>query len=494
LMYTCHEAGRRRCLGALAQSGTMRGPERELLAAVLSARPPSEVASIGVGTDLSWGSLDEQQQAAHVAISEEVDAHVAAWSERAERRMTTYREALYRLDLSRGDATDYGLTYYTAFGPQPPLGQMLALTDLLPRIGAIFGAKARADSHLERGVREPISLSRFLVLRATPHHAMAKGGAATGAPAGAVAGGAVAGGVVAGGTMGSGKAWPQGAGSSSLLPSTLAELSSLLQSTVAHAATSWRVHLFARAVGLAPPLAEGPPATIGATDRPACAVIRAVYGGPEAIGALFGRHSIIMLTREAADGARVATLPTSPGTAASSASPFISWSSVDDVIEASELPPHLAQAALEAASSQKEPVLLKGLDADAAFGLREEALLAVVCHGWEALRGQRMTMLRDCFAAADADEDGALTVPEFWACLQAVLRSMSAAGGEAAATAEPWLDRGAAEQLYNQVLVESELLTPLVERGLVSCDGWVGVMMRRHLYPPTSTERVNPAS
>ena len=166
-----------------------------------------------------------------------------------------------------------------------------------------------------------------------------------------------------------------------------------------------------------------------------------------------------MLTREAADGVRVATLPTSPGTAGSSASPFISWSSVDQVIEASELPSHLAQAALEAASSQKEPVLVKGVDPDSAFGLREEVLLAIVCQGWEALRGQRMTMLRDCFAAADADEDGVLTVPEFWACLQAVLRSMCDAGGEAAATAERWLDRGAAEQLYNQVLVESELVS-----------------------------------
>ena len=60
---------------------------------------------------------------------------------------------------------------------------------------------------------------------------------------------------------------------------------------------------------------------------------------------------------------------------------------------------------------------------------------------------------------------------------------MVRAGGDAEVAAEPWLEPGAAELLYNQVTTESEFLgTPGASRSpVIARAGFVAVMMRRRL-------------
>lgn len=162
--------------------------------------------------------------------------------------------------------------------------------------------------------------------------------------------------------------------------------------------------------------------------------------------------------------------------------PVVSWGCVDEAIEMSALPPHLEHVTLQEARRQCLSYdTLTHLDDPR--GIDSDELIEILLRAWRTLRRQQAEMLRERFDAADADADGILTLPEFWSCLQSLLKAMVREGGAAEAAAEPWLERGQAELLYNQICVESEFLgVPGAAHTLVIArEAFVNVMMRRRL-------------
>lgn len=183
-------------------------------------------------------------------------------------------------------------------------------------------------------------------------------------------------------------------------------------------------------------------------------------------------------TREAADAARVAAAHelTSPAGAQARAS----WGSVAEAVAASGLPAHLQAAAMAAADRQGVPSSLPAYGGKA-VSLDVEAVASILLRGWQAERRQQALMLAERFVAADGIGNGLLTLPDLWRCLSRLLRAMVATGGEAAALAEPWLEPGAAETLYDAMLTESLFLTPTLREGVISRPAFVAVMLRHSL-------------
>ena len=123
-------------------------------------------------------------------------------------------------------------------------------------------------------------------------------------------------------------------------------------------------------------------------------------------------------------------------------------------------------------------------DVEDARALEAEEALSILSAAWDKLHRVRAAMLGELFDSFDRDDDGRLSVAEFWGGLQQVLRGMKAAGGEHEALAEPWMERGEAELLYQQVLIESEFLgvAGSALELVVAREPFVQVMMRRRLY------------
>lgn len=279
-----------------------------------------------------------------------------------------------------------------------------------------------------------------------------------------------------------------------------------------------------------------PPIESDALDTPARRALEAIYSGSaeplsdalgpsrtrlgaaystgaEAIRRLMPQPKVMVyLTREMADAARLAMLP--QHWAASAADDGdddveIAWGSAAEAVEASLLPAHLQRAVLMAleAAAVRRPLP----EAEEGRVIDHDDLIGLLCDAWLAERRQQAIMLREHFERAastlpaeltteQSSADGLaeyfeaaslsatatsvpseLTLPQLWSCLHKLLRRMVASGGESARVAEPWMGSGACEQLYHQLLVESEFRQQGLRSGSVEREAFVAVLLRRRL-------------
>jgi len=462
-------SARRRCLTQLSAHPELDADERTSLAGVLSDHAPGRVCS-ETQTDLSWAEAEKRLTAALTAAVDEEVAQVAKWDKRAERRMLTQREALARLDAAREVEDDAftPLAYRPFFGERRPPPESMPRGQLLSCVAELF-ADAFTDDALEY-----YGMEGFLTTRVTSALAAATGG-----------GGGKGDGKGEGKGEGSGEGSGKGKGEVAVagkgVVKTRGELSSLLFSARLQASSSQVISLFASSAGILP----GADADETGGGRPVLGMLRAMYGGPPSmIQQLLPRPRVfVMMTREAADMARVNT-PPAPTTEVAGEAPAmtVAWGSVHEAIRAAELPPHLEESAIAHAERQASMVDIPGVDDRRA--LDAEALLALVQAAWGKHRWQRANMLAERFDAHDVDGNGELGVAEFWGCINHLLTAMVRAGGENEATAEPWLETGESELLYNMVAMEADYLgmgggskAPTIAR-----EPFVAVMMRRRLY------------
>ena len=512
LMHVSKKA-RRRAFRVLCANPELGLAERDDLASTLSVqRPGFEAASCQ--TEMSFEEADGRLKAALVAREELEDARIGEWERRALVRVRSYREAVARLDSSRGGDGELSLLYKPIFGTNRPPPVDLPQAELLGIVAELFADKADADvRHAQRsgGGAEPLSMVAFLHSRVenTPEAA---------------------------------KLREQGARCA-----TKQELSSVMHSAARLVTTSLsiggpvhRLALFCLAASL---LDVGDDHGDASVQR----LLLGVYGIPMMMKRLMAMEKVVvMLSRDTADAARVNTDPTTliaypppppekegageedddpwadqgdgaapaPAPSADDAldfgyhlrsegyhlkrkpkgeeeapppppppPPVVSWGSVEEAIANSDLPPHLRSAVRHQATRQSlsydtlthidEP---KGVDSD--------ELIEILLDAWRTQRRQRSEMLRERFDASDADADGVLTLPEFWSCLQSLLQSMLAAGGASEAAAEPWRERGQAELLYNQICIEAEFLgvPGAAHKLIIAREAFVNVLMRRRLF------------
>ena len=490
---------RRRTFKVLSQSD-LDIEERGKLAAILSLQRPGFDSS-SCQTDLTFAEADGRLKASLIARDQTESARIGEWEQRAKLRMSTYREALARLDAARtsGAGADLShevpLLYRSVFGTMRPPVEPVPLEQLLGVVAEVFADKAANDELFGRHAGFlPLPMPTFLCSRVdnTPQ-AMARRSA--------------------------GAACTTRQELSNVIAAStklVAQLKYTEQDGVGGPVQ--RVALFAHAASF---MNTGDDAGDAAVQR----LLVGVYGPPNMMRKLMALTKVVvMITRESADTARInadpktlVAYPPKPNVAPAAADdwdldedddenggtgenggekapplqsrpleppPVVSWGCVRDALEMSELPPHLQQAAL--AQAERQCAFHEGLThVDDPRGIDSDELLEIILSAWKTLRRQQAEVLRERFYAADGDKDGFLTVPEFWACLQSLLKTMVFSGGAAEAAAEPWLARGEAELLYNQVLVESDFLagTFSTSRPLaIACEGFVAVMMRRRLY------------
>jgi hypothetical protein len=154
------------------------------------------------------------------------------------------------------------------------------------------------------------------------------------------------------------------------------------------------------------------------------------------------------------------------------------WGAIEEAVAASGMPPHIQAAVMETAERQGDPAMLPNDLVGKALCLRFDAVLALLVRAWDVARRQQERMLETRFDEVDPIGNGTLTLPDLWKCLHRLLRAMVGAGGEMRQRAQPWLERGAAERLYDQMLVESQLLSPTLREGELSRDAFVRVLLR----------------
>ena len=236
------------------------------------------------------------------------------------------------------------------------------------------------------------------------------------------------------------------------------DLSSLLHSSRMHAAKSARVRLFALACASLPGDDDGYDDSGGAV---ATRMLHIFFGSAASmVTTLFTTPRVfMMLTREAADDARIHSQPTLVASAAATAAAAasagelppvtIAWGAVAEAVDAAGLPAYLADLVIAHAERVSTKVTVANVDDPRA--METEEVFSLLSTAWARTRAVRRKMLHEHFDAYDPDADGLLTVAQFWGCLQALLRPLIAAGGEHEQAAEPWVERGEAELLYVQV-------------------------------------------
>ena len=250
------------------------------------------------------------------------------------------------------------------------------------------------------------------------------------------------------------------------------QLSSLLHSAQRAAASgSQRARLFAHAARVLSAPEDGD------WGGPIQRMLGALYGDADLVRQWLVVNKVaVLLTRDAADAARVYAASTEVGR--------VCWGSVHEAVAACRFPAHLEAAALaKAGASALRVTDLAELDDDPR-GLDAEDVIDLCLGAWQARSRHRVLMLRARFDECDADADGKLTVPEFWTCLRGLLKDAVAAGGAEGEAAEPLLERGEAEALYNQIIMEAELVGGAVSSRapMVTRDAFVAVAMRRGLF------------
>jgi hypothetical protein len=409
---------------------------------------------------MSLAEVDEQYEALTLALTEAKMAPVGHWEARAVNRMADRRAALARMAALTANEEggpeinpEIALEFRAVLSWQwrPGAADLLSLPELLRSRAALYADKAEEDARLRaRGIGEPVSLIRYLCEKAAPPPRPATG-------AGAIA------------------------AAEATARARVADLSALLHSACHHGGEaprpneSARARTFGKAVALSAPGSEG-------DDEHVLATLLALYGGSHRLRILFGslEHPRVLLTRDAADAARVTAPPAEAADqqgGQQGGSQYM-WGAIEEAVAASGMPPHIQAAVMETAERQGDPAMLPNDLVGKALCLRFDAVLALLVRAWDVARRQQERMLESRFDEVDPIGNGTLTLPDLWKCLHRLLRAMVGAGGEMRRRAQPWLERGAAERLYDQMLVESQLLSPTLREGELSRDAFVRVLLR----------------
>ena len=123
---------------------------------------------------MSLAEVDEQYEALTLALTEAKTAPVGEWEARAVRRMADRRAALARLaalaaNEEKGPELALEFRAVLSWQWRPGAADLLSLPELLRRLAALFADKAEEDARLRaRGIREPVSLIRYLCEKAAP--------------------------------------------------------------------------------------------------------------------------------------------------------------------------------------------------------------------------------------------------------------------------------------------------------------------------------------
>ena len=412
---------RRAALAVVRESAALGAEDRRVMRLALSggvsdASCQTEAAALAPAAS---GKEAEGAEGAEGAVGA-VGAAGGRWEQSTAARRQALRRSQEVRDLRRSALScPYGIHFVGYFGAlrRVPDPELLPLPQLLALLAAAIADKADA----ERLGGQPCSLASFLCARATKR-----------------------------GQRGSG------------------DLSSLLHSANIHSAGHARVKAFCDAAGLLRPLEAD---ADGLVER----ALAVCYGEPAQLRLRFASPDPLRvpLTREAADAARVAAGPI--GSIASR----VSWGSVEELCEVSELPAHLCRSLMERAEQRSSAEAPSALCVDGARAVDCDELLGMFSAARRTLRRQQQAMLRARFEAADADGNGVLTVAEFGRALRGILLSM--AGRRDDASAAECFDRGRAEELFHEVLLEAG--ADAASGGeTVTAEMFVAVMLRFRWY------------